>query len=72
MKAYLNDEKAIVHCTCGNNRSRTVVEAFHFAKTGTHLPDEYNGEFNHLLYNVNNGHLPERTILESSLKHLSA
>ena len=71
MEADRHDEKAIVHCTCGNNRSRTVVEAFHYAKTGTHLPDEYKGEFNHLLYNAHNGHLPERTILESSLKQFS-
>ena len=30
-------DRMIVHCDFGNNRSRTVVEAFHFAKMGFHL-----------------------------------
>ena len=48
----------IVHCMGGNNRSRTVVEAYHFAKTGTHLEDMYRGYMNHLLYNCGEGFLP--------------
>ncbi|MBQ7239402.1 MAG: dual specificity protein phosphatase family protein [Bacteroidales bacterium] len=48
----------IVHCLCGNNRSRTVVEAYYFAKYGEQLEDEYKGFANHLLYNVANGYLP--------------
>ena len=39
----------IVHCMGGNNRSRTVVEAYHFAKTGTHLEDEYKDQFAKIL-----------------------
>ena len=48
----------IVHCLGGNNRSRTVVEAYHFAKLGRHLEDEYKGYPNHLLYNCGEGFLP--------------
>lgn len=48
----------IVHCMGGNNRSRTVVEAYHFAKTGTHLEDMYRGYMNHLHYNCESGYLP--------------
>lgn len=55
-----NNEKAIVHCTCGNNRSRTVVEAFYYSQTGEHLRDEYKGELNHIIYNSANGHLPKQ------------
>lgn len=48
----------IMHCMGGNNRSRTVVEAYHFAKTGTHLEDMYRGHLNHLHYNCESGYLP--------------
>lgn len=48
----------IVHCLGGNNRSRTVVEAYHLAKLGRHLEDEYKGYPNHLLYNCGEGFLP--------------
>lgn len=51
-------EHIIVHCMGGNNRSRTVVEAYHFAKTGTHLEDMYRGYLNHLHYNCESGYLP--------------
>lgn len=61
------NEQVIVHCTGGNNRSRTVVEAFYFYKTGLHYRDEYKGEINHLIYNSKNGHLPEITQLEKQL-----
>ena len=56
-------EKVIVHCFCGNNRSRTVVETYYFAKTGMQLDDEYKSYPNHLIYNCSEGHLP-------SLKYL--
>ncbi len=50
-------EGVIVHCTCGNNRSRSVVEAFHLDLTGEHIDDEYKGYSNHYLYNVSIGHI---------------
>ena len=50
-------EGAIVHCSCGNNRSRSVVEAFHLLLTGEHIDDEYKGFQNHYLYNVSIGHI---------------
>lgn len=52
-------ESAIVHCTCGNNRSRSVVEAFHYFLTGVQMEDEYKGFPNHFLYNVSLGHISE-------------
>jgi len=51
-------KKVVLHCTCGNNRSRTVAEFFHFIKTGEQFEDEYKGYANHLLYNIAEGHLP--------------
>lgn len=67
-KADAAGEKVVVHCVGGNNRSRALVEAYHFAKTGTHYPDEYKGAFNHLLYNSAEGHLPPAEELERILR----
>ena len=61
----------IVHCMGGNNRSRTVVEAYHFAKTGTHLEDEYKGYPNHLLYNCREGFLPPIKEMEQLLTDIA-
>lgn len=60
--------KVILHCMCGNNRSRTVAEAFYFHKSGEQFEDEYKGFKNHLLYNSANGHLPSIIELESILR----
>lgn len=57
----------IVHCMGGNNRSRTVVEAFHFAKFGTHIEDMYRGYKNHLHYNCESGYLPPLKEMERLL-----
>ena len=57
----------IVHCMGGNNRSRTVVEAYHFAKTGKHIEDMYRGYFNHLHYNCESGYLPPLKEMEQLL-----
>jgi len=57
----------IVHCMGGNNRSRTVVEAYHFTKTGTHLEDMYRGYMNHLHYNCESGYLPPLKEMEHLL-----
>ena len=57
-KAYMEGKKQIVHCDLGNNRSRSLVEAFHYLLKHSHLEDEYKGEFNHLAYNCKIGHLP--------------
>ena len=58
----------IVHCMGGNNRSRTVVEAYYFAKYGTHYEDEYKGFQNHLIYNCERGFLPALSEMEQLLK----
>ena len=62
----------IVHCMGGNNRSRTVVEAFYFAKLGTHLEDEYKGYPNHLLFNCGGGFLPPIKDMEKMIRHIAA
>lgn len=62
----------IVHCMGGNNRSRTVVEAFHFAKLGTHLEDEYKGFSNHLIYNCESGYLPPLQEMENLLSEIES
>lgn len=61
----------IVHCMGGNNRSRTVVEAYHFAKYWTHYEDEYQGSLNHLVWNCEQGYLPPLPEMEKLLKVLS-
>ena len=63
-------KKMIVHCDCGNNRSRSFVEAFHYMITGKQLEDEYKGEINHLAYNCKVGHLPPLQETESKLADL--
>lgn len=60
----------LVHCDGGNHRSRLVVEAFHFAKTGTHLADEYKGFDNHLIYDCRSGFLPPLEEVEEELKQM--
>lgn len=60
----------LVHCDGGNHRSRLVVEAFHFAKTGTHLADEYKGFDNHLIYDCRSGFLPPQEEVEEELKQM--
>ena len=60
-------EKVVLHCTCGNNRSRSVAEAFYYAKTGELFEDEYKGYQNHLVYNCETGHLPDLAIMHELL-----
>ena len=64
------DKHILVHCDGGNHRSRLVVEAFHFAKTGTHYIDEYKSYDNHLIYNCSSGFLPSLEYVEKELKSL--
>ena len=61
----------IVHCLHGNNRSRTVVEAFHFAKLGFHFEDEYKGYTNHLVWNSASGYLPPLQEMEKLLSDIA-
>lgn len=58
MIADANQEKTVLHCAYGNNRSRTVAECFHYKKMGFQLVDEYKGYPNHLAYNCGEGYLP--------------
>lgn len=57
-KAYKEGKNQIVHCDLGNNRSKSLVETFHYLLKQTQLEDEYKGEINHLTYNCKIGHLP--------------
>ena len=70
MKADATGEKVILHCSFGNNRSRTVAEAFHFKKMGFQLEDEYKGYLNHLAYNCGEGHLPPMAKMKATLLSL--
>lgn len=63
-------KRIIVHCDGGQNRSRSVVEAYHFAKTGLHIIDEYKGFGNHLIYNSSSGYLPCLEEIEKELLKL--
>ena len=63
-RAFKEGKKQIVHCDLGNNRSRSLVEALYYAINRKHFPDEYKGEFNHLIYNCKEGHLPDVSELE--------
>ena len=65
------DKRSIVCCAFGVNRSRTVIEAFHYAKMGFHFEDEYKGYLNHLIYNCETGHLPPLEDVEYELRFLS-
>ena len=69
-QAYEDGKKIIVHCDFGNNRSRTLVEAFYYHLFGKHMEDEYKGEINHLVYNSKVGHLPPMEDLEKDLLSL--
>jgi hypothetical protein len=64
------DKRSIVCCAFGVNRSRTVIEAFHYAKMGFHFEDEYEGYANHLIYNCAIGCLPPLSEVEYELKRL--
>ena len=68
--AFRGGKKMIVHCDLGNNRSRSLVEALHFAVKHVHFPDEYKGEFNHLIYNCKEGHLPSIQELEHRITRM--
>lgn len=62
--------RSLVCCDFGLNRSRTVIEGFHYAKMGYHFEDEYKGYTNHLIYNCAMGHLPPMAVVEHELERL--
>ena len=68
MKYDNTDKHILVHCDGGNHRSRLVVEAFYYAKTGTHLADEYKGYENHLIYDCSSGYLLPLEEVEAGLQ----
>lgn len=68
--SYMSGMKMVVHCDCGNNRSRTFVEAFYYVLKGDQFHDEYKGEYNHLIYNCKQGHLPPVSEMENHLDDL--
>ena len=64
------EKRMVVHCDYGQHRSRLVVEAFHYAKLGSHFIDSYKGYDNHLIYNCKTSHLPPMDIVEIGLTKL--
>ena len=69
-EADAENAPVIVHCGFGNNRSRVVVECFHYHKFGLQLEDRYKGAFNHLVYNCEAGLLPPLEEVESLIRAL--
>lgn len=69
-KADADGAPAVVHCGFGNNRSRVVVECYHYRKLGFQLEDGYKGAFNHLAYNCSAGLLPPLPEVESLIRSL--
>ena len=69
---YHWENKVVVHCDWGNNRSRSFIEALAFLLTGKHIEDEYHGEINHLAYNCKIGHLPPLGELERRIVDIKA
>ena len=67
MQFEATNKHILVHCDGGNHRSRLVVEAFHYAKLGSHLLDEYKGYDNHLIYDCCSGFLPPLEEVEGEL-----
>ena len=71
LQADKEGKRVVVHCDFGQHRSRLVVEAFHFAKFGTHFSDSYHDYDNHLIYNCRCNHLPPLEVVEQELRELS-
>ena len=71
LEETLRGHRSIVCCAFGVNRSRTVIEAFHYAKMGYHLEDEYEGFKNHLICNCESGFLPPLSDVERDLASLA-
>ena len=59
--------RVLVHCDGGQHRSRLVVEAYHYAKFGCHIEDEYKEYANHLIYDCFQGFLPALNVVEDEL-----
>lgn len=60
----------IVHCLFGNNRSRTVADAFYFVKMGVHRPPMDEDDVNRLIFNCEQGYLPSLAEMEGLLLNL--
>ena len=65
-------KRSLVCCAFGVNRSRTVIEAFHFGKMGFHIDDEYDEFQNHLICNCMSGFLPPLSKVEADLRNIAA
>ncbi|MDL2323219.1 dual specificity protein phosphatase family protein [Bacteroidales bacterium OttesenSCG-928-A17] len=55
--AEKKNKKVILHCLGGNNRSRTVAEAYYYLRFHKHIEDPYKGYKSHLFYNCENNFL---------------
>ena len=65
-------KRCLVCCAFGVNRSRTFFEAFHYAKMGFHIDDEYDEFQNLLICNCMIGFLPPLQKVEADLRNLAA
>jgi hypothetical protein len=63
-------KRSIVISAIGNHNNQVVIEAFHYAKMGSHLTDRCKGYQNHLIYCSMYGYLPSLPHIEQELKRL--
>lgn len=63
--AEQENEKVILHCHGGVNRSPTVMESYYFLRTKKYLEKDNS----RLLDNIERGHLPAKRKMESFLKN---
>lgn len=65
--AEKKNEKVLLHCHAGVNRSPTVAAAYYFMRSKNHLPKENN----RMLNNIEAGYLPSIHRMESFLQKAS-
>jgi hypothetical protein len=69
-EAEEKNEKVLLHCHAGINRSQSVRAAYYYMRTGTHFENPRNKEdkhLNRLIANCNRGYLPPLREMETFL-----
>jgi hypothetical protein len=69
--AEKENKNVLIHCWSGNNRSQLVAQSYYYLRAKKHYFNEYKGYVNQLVYNCENGYLPEKNKMEYFLNYLS-